>query len=1100
MLLDPGRTGIQFINSLQETAEKNYFTYQYIYNGGGVAAGDVNNDGLPDLFFTANQQPDKLYINEGGLHFRDASSGLDPAANRGWSTGVTMADVNGDGWLDIYVCKSAKYPAAKRENVLYINQGNGKFVDQAKAYGLNDPGFSTQASFFDYDRDGDLDMYLMNHPVENEATLEEMKEKRFQRDPMQSDKLYRNNGDNTFTDVSCEAGLLPDFYGYGLGLVTADINDDGWTDIYVANDYTENDYCYLNNGDGTFREAVTELTDYISHYGMGCDIADFNNDGLVDIVVLDMLPATRFRQKTMLPGKSAEEMKEQTEAGFYKTYMQNTLQLNEGNGHFREIAWLAGVAATDWSWAALFADLDNDGWKDLYITNGFLRDVRNMDVIEERSRRANAQGIYRVRLFEELNRIPSVKLANFAFRNGGGLSFSNVTSSWGLNQGAFSNGAVVSDLDGDGDLDLVVNNLNDYAFVYENRAMQQGENHYLQVRLETPGHTALVYNAKVRLETASGLQVQEYTPVRGYESAMTGPLHFGLGKEETVNRLTVEWPDGHCSELQNVAADQLITVSYNQPETCDRNRQPAPELLFSDITAGAGVSLKTIENPFDDRSLQPLLPFRRSDLGSPMAAGDVNGDGRTDIWIGGAAGQESRLLIREKGDRFHVSPQPAFRNDRRFEDGGAAFLDADGDGDLDLYVASGGYEMPHDANHLQDRLYWNDGKGNFRAAKDALPEINEATAVVLPLDFDQDGDLDLLVCGRLTPGRYPEPPRSYLLENREGRFTDVTRTIAPGFLEGGNITDAVMADISGDGKADLVLAGEFMPIRVFSLENGRFMEIHPGGLSQTHGWWQSLQTADLDEDGDLDLIAGNLGLNHPFRVKPSAPAEWYLVPLPDGTKRILVSQFERDKTYPFLNKNELDEYLPGLTQLIPDHASYARTTTAQLLGPLLNQSTVYRIFEWRNAWFENLGNGNLVMHPLPDAAQLTPGQALLAADFNLDSHTDLLIAGSLQMLYARYPSLPAAGFYLLGDGKGNFRTEKSYISGFQPVPGSRSLAISANDDGNLLLLCAGSNAGIRVFRLEAGKDFIELSTNVQYVNSWGDAPVSTPDTGTWSDD
>ncbi len=1101
-MISAENSGIYFNNTLREDTQKNYFTYQYIYNGGGVACGDLNGDGLPDLFFTANQTKDQLYLNDGSMHFHNASQLLDPSADYGWSTGVSLADVNADGLLDIYVCKSAKYPAAKRQNVLYIQQADGHFLNQASDYGLNDPAYSTQASFFDYDLDGDLDMYLMNHPPDNQASLTDLVQKNNQRDQMRSDKLYRNNGDHTFSDVSTSSGLLPDYYGYGLGLCTVDINGDGWTDIYVANDYSIPDYMYINQKNGSFLESYSNMTQQGSFYGMGCDIADYNNDKLPDIVVADMLCRDHYRRLSQLAGKASKDFTQYLEAGFHPTYMANSLQLNNGDGTFSEIAALAGIKATDWSWSVLLQDLDNDAWKDLFISNGYLHDVRNIDVINNRKKRANKQGLYKVRLFDELNKIPSHKLSNFTFRNNHDLTFDWVSGQWGLNKASFSNGAVFADLDQDGDLDLVVNNLNDPAFVYENNSRQIGLNHYIDIALSASDNPILVYNTKIEIETASTFQNQEYTPVRGYESAAAIPLHFGLGADSLIKKMIVTWPDGKQNILDNLPADQLIRVNHQDATDADKKDENAIA-LFKEITHQIGFDLKaTVWKHPDDYASQALLPFSVTAQGPQLANADVNADGLEDVYLGGGKGSAGKLFIQQNNGQFVLSKNKVFAKDKDLVDGQAAFLDIDNDGDVDLYVATCAGSNDSSKNNAPDRLYLNNGKGIFQKSSASIPDINTATFCVLPINANNDQYTDLFVGGQVVPGHYPETPKSYLLINHAGKFTDSTDVLAPALRQAGLVRSALFVNILGDRMPELIVAGEWMPIRVFAFNGHTWMPMHPAGLEHTNGWWQSLAAADFDQDGDLDLVAGNMGLNNDFHASPDQPLENYLLSNSQNNKPYLFfSHYEKGTPYPIEHFDVLTQYLPLIKNKYPNNNTFARASTNEIISGI-QTSGHYTIHQLASVLLENLGDSSFRVKPFSKIIQRAPAMGLLVDDFNQDGNYDILVAGNFnQTASGKSPFNGSSGTYLNGNGMGDFWIQMSYISGFNTTGAGRNIILIHLKSGDQVILQSQYNETIKAWLIQNNdSDVITLSTKTQYVNTWGDSPISTNDTGSWEDE
>ncbi|MEM1095583.1 MAG: VCBS repeat-containing protein, partial [Bacteroidota bacterium] len=861
--MPPAATGLDFVNEIQEDAGFNVLEYEYFYNGGGVAVGDVNRDGRPDLFFTANIGPDRLYLNRGNWQFEDVTEQAGFTHAPSWTTGVTMVDINADGWLDIYVCKSGRVSEERRRNALYINNQDGTFSEQAAAYGIDSPAYSTHATFFDYDRDGDLDLYLLNHPIRRLERFDVELVKQ-QRDPLSGDKLFRNDG-GTFVDVSEAAGIIGNPLGFGLSVTTSDIDGDGWLDLYIANDYVEDDYLYINNQDGTFREEIRSWMRYTSNASMGADIADVNNDGLQDVVTLDMLAEDPRRLHRLKGPDDDARFQQLRREGYHAQYTRNMLQLNQGNGTFSEIGQLAGIAQTDWSWAPLLADFDNDGHKDLFVTNGYMRDYTDMDFLTTKLRAALQVARNQGQPLDALTLVQQMSMStlpNYGYRNRGDLTFADVTDDWGLGKPGLSSGAAYADLDDDGDLDLIVTNLNEPAWLYQNTADQRGQHNYLKVDLTgAPGNT-LGIGAHVSIKLADGsVLVQEQMPVRGYQSSVDPVLLFGLGDAANVS-ITVTWPDGRHETRDAVAANQ--TLAFDWSNASDTAQPPAtePTPRFVLLPDGLGLDAVHRENDFDDLEREPLLPRRFSRQGPALAVADVNRDGLDDVFVGGAQDQAAQLYLQQLDATFKPAAVPAFATDASFEDVDALFFDADADGDMDLYIVSGGTARTDGAAY-QDRLYLNSGFGGFTRAPDALPELRTSGAVVAGHDWDGDGDTDLFVGGHVQPGRYPLPERSYLLENVGGTFADATERVAPDLMAPGLVGDALWADLDGDSSAELVVAGEWMPIRVFQpTDGGSFAEVTSAfGFDGTTGWWRSLLAHDLDGDGDLDLLAGNRGLN-----------------------------------------------------------------------------------------------------------------------------------------------------------------------------------------------------------------------------------------------
>ncbi|WP_456426449.1 VCBS repeat-containing protein [Rhodocaloribacter sp.] len=1063
-------SGVTFVNRIVEDEGFNVLEYEYFYNGAGVAVGDVDNDGLPDLFFTANMGPNRLYRNKGGFVFEDVTeqAGLAETAAT-WDTGGAMADVNGDGRLDIYVCRSGRVSEDRRRNALYVNNGDGTFTERAAAYGLDDPAYSTHAAFFDYDRDGDLDLYLLNHPIRRLNRFDVALLKR-QRDPLAGDKLYRNDG-GRFTDVSAEAGILGNPIGFGLSVTVSDLNDDGFPDLFVANDYVEDDYLYLNNGDGTFTERIRDALAHSSYSSMGADVADFNNDARPDILTLDMLAEDHRRQKLLKGPDGYERFAMLRGFGYHPQYMRNMLQRNNGNGTFSEIGQMAGVSNTDWSWAPLLADFDLDGWKDLFVTNGYLRDYTNLDflaTLDRALREAKEQG----RPLDPLalvRQMPSTPLANYAYRNNGDGTFENRSAAWGLAEPGFSNGAAYADLDDDGDLDLVVNNVNAEAFVYRNHAERYTDRHHLKVRLDGPPGNRFGIGAKVTLTTDDGRRFfQEMIPGRGYQSTVEPVLLFGLGAATRV-RVAVTWPDGRRQSLAGVVADRTLTLRHadaSEPTGPEPPEDEAPP-LFAPLPGSRGLAFAHREDPFVDFEREPLLPHMLSRLGPALARADVNRDGLPDVFVGGAKGQPAALFLQQIDGRFRRAPLPAFDADRAFEDVDALFFDADGDHDLDLYVVSGGSDVPRDAPGYQDRLYVNNGFGRLSRAPGALPAMPASGGVVAAHDFDGDGDLDLFAGGRVLPGRYPLAPRSYLLENDgDGHFTDVTEEAAEALVAPGMVTAALWRDLDGDGAAELVLAGEWMPLRVFRVNaDHTFTEItEEAGLARTNGWWNALAAADFDGDGDLDLVAGNRGLNAPMRATPDEPAAIYAADFDrNGFVDAVMSYFIHGKPYPVPARDELLAQIPSLAERFPTYASYAGATIDDVL-PRADAVTL-EAFDFETRLFENLGDGTFRPRRLPLEAQISQVNALIAADFDRDGAMDVLMAGNNFGVRPQWGAYDAGqGLLLRGRGDGTFEPVTATRSGFFAPGEVRGMVVVPTPAGPILV-AAPNDAPLAVFAL-----------------------------------
>ena len=874
-LLDSTKTNITFSNNINETENLNVLSYEYFYNGGGVAVGDVNNDGLEDIFLTANMGSNKLYLNMGGMKFKDITEQAGAAISGrtgGWKTGVTMADVNGDGLTDIYICYSGKSETNLRKNQLFINQGNLKFTEQASRYGLDDPGYSTQAAFFDYDNDGDLDMFLLNHNVKKIDNME-FARYRNETDSLAGDKLFENQN-NHFVDVSKKAGIHQNPLTFGLGIAIADVNKDGWQDIYVTNDYNEPDYLYINDHHGSFIEKSQQYFRHLSQFSMGVDIADFNNDGLPDIMTLDMLPEDNRRRKLLQLQENYESFELMQSQDLYKQYMRNMLQLNNGNETFSEVAQLSGVAATDWSWCPLFGDFDNDGYKDLLVTNGYLRDYTNKDFLrywgDYKIKRAVNREPYL--LMDLIKVMPSTTLPNYIFRNNHNLTFSNMQQEWGLGRAGISNGAVYADLDNDGDLDLVINNINEPASVYQNTGREQFNTAYLSVKLTGKKENINAVGAKVLLYSNGSLQYQEVNPNRGYLSCVSTQLHFGLGSVKKIDSLRVIWPDNTSQLIINPAVNERLLIRYKESEV---------PFIFANTSIKKPVFTKVegIIHHCDtaatdnDFKRQQLMLFMYSKTGPVIAKGDINKEGLEDFYVSGSNNNPGKLYIQQAGGKFLPGEEIGSENSSPVC--AAVFFDANGDGYDDLYLAKGGYGR-YEANsvELQDELYFNDGNGNLNVAKGSLPDVSASSkSCVRACDYDGDGDMDLFVGGRIIPGNYPVAPMSYLLTNNgKGSFS----IAATPFSNPGMVTDAQWADINSDGRKDLVLCGEFMPVKVFINTTKGFVDRTNDYFEKPQqGFWFTLTIADVDADGRPDIIAGNLGTNSLIRASEKEPAELY---------------------------------------------------------------------------------------------------------------------------------------------------------------------------------------------------------------------------------
>jgi enediyne biosynthesis protein E4 len=1032
-------TGVHFENRLTDTRDLNVFTYRNYYNGGGVAIGDLTGDGLPEIVLTSNQGGPRLYLNLGHFHFRDITEEAGVAEHGRWTTGVTLADVNGDGKLDIYVCHAGLGPGALRANTLYINQGmiDGipRFKEMAAQYGLADTGYSTQAAFFDYDGDGDLDMFLIRNSPRPVASIA-VRNERNQRDPLGGHELYRNDGGH-FVNVSEQAGIYGPTIGFGLGIAVADVNRDGRPDVYVANDFFERDYLYLNNGNGTFREVLEDAMPVSSYFSMGVDIADIDNDGWPDIYTSDMLPEDDDRLKTTQSFEPWTLYEAKAREGFDHQLMRNMLQRNNRNGTFSDLAWQAGVARTDWSWAALLADFDLDGNKDIFVANGLARDVTSQDYIaflsnDQTLLAATRGGSQRADFTSLIKAMTSTKLPNYAFRNNGDVTFTNVSAAWGLDRPSFSNGAAYGDLDGDGALDLVVNNVNDEVFVYRNNARTQlPANHYLQVSLVGTGANPFAVGARVTLRTRDRQFMQELEPTRGFQSSVDYTLTFGVGRVDTLESVSVDWPDGKTSRLDRVATDQRLSVRESDGHFQPPNRPSAHPPLFRDVTAQVGLDFKHQENEFVDFDREPLTLKMVSREGPFVAVGDVNGDGLDDFFIGGAKGQPSALYVQRLNGTFVATNQQVFAADSISEDLGAAFFDANGDGNLDLYIVTGGNEFSDLAPALEDRLYLGDGRGHFTKTSGRLPPLfGSGSRVAVSNDY-------VFVGGRVVPGRYGVNPPSTLLKNDgRGHFSDVTAQVAPELARIGLVTDALWVDVDHDGRLDLVVVGEWMPITVFRNTGTKLERLPVRGLEHTSGMWNRIITADFNGDGRPDFVVGNLGLNSRLHASTTEPARMYVKDFDrNGFPEQIVTLYENGKSVPLALRDELTNALPYLKPRYPKYSDYAGQTVEQIFGSGLNDALVQQAETFATTLALSNRDGSYTLVPLAREAQIAPVYGILAGDFDHDGKTDLLLAGNFSGVQPEIGSMMASyGLMLRGNGRGGFTPLHADQSGFV-VPG-----------------------------------------------------------------
>ena len=999
--ITPEKSGVTFANIVRDSKDLNILDYLYFYNGGGVAVGDINNDGLSDLFFVSNQGKSRLFLNktqkETGIKFEDISEKAQIGGSANWKTGVTMADVNGDGWLDIYVCAVSNYKTFKGHNELFINNQDGTFSEKSKEYGLDFQGFSTQAAFFDYDHDGDLDMYLLNHAVHTSISYDRVNVRALDRDELAGDYLFRNDGAK-FTNASVKAGIYAAPQGYGLGISVGDLNNDGWEDIYVANDFHEDDYYYINQKNGTFKESLRSHFTHTSKFSMGNDMADVNNDGLLDVVTMDMYPQDPKVEKSSMGEDPLDVYLYKLQFGYYNQYTRNTLQLNLGGERFSDIGAMSGISATDWSWAPLLADYDNDGVKDLFISNGIERRPNDLEYIKYVSNPMMEMMLEKGKKSdrEALGKMPNGHWHNYLYKGTDSLLFEDKSLAWGFKDFNCSNGAVYADLDNDGDLELITNNLNTPAGIYENRANELFKNNYLKVKLKGQNANSFGVGAKVYLKSNNKWLYQQNMPTRGFMSSVEPWLTFGLGKAANIDSLVVIWPTQKAQILTNVKPNQTLVLKQ---ELATQSWQFVPEkkAIFENVTAQYPIDFTHNENEYYDFTREPLMPFKVSTEGPKMAVGDVNGDKLDDFYVGGPKYQAGKLFLQKPDGQFAESKQAAFVTDTLCEDTDAVFFDADGDKDLDLYVVSGGNEFFAQNEPLLDRLYFNDGKGGFSRNRAALPKLYGNKSCVKPFDFDADGDLDLFVGGRVVAYHYGQSPDSYLfINNGKGVYTDETAQLAPKLRKAGMITDATWADVDNDKDADLVVVGDWMGITIFENQNGKF-DILNSELDNKKGFWQTIKPADLDGDGDTDFVVGNLGENTKFRRAEKAVLRMYESDfLNTGLKSDQILAYsDGEEFYPVASKDELGKTLPFLNKRFPNYKDFAGKTIEKIFKSAeLDAATLHEVNTFESVWVENLGKGEFRVHRLPSEAQVSKTFAVHIADVTNDGKPDILLGGN----------------------------------------------------------------------------------------------------------
>lgn len=1102
--LPPSQTGIHFNNDVQENDSSQSFINEFGYMGGGVGIGDFNKDGLPDIFFTGNQVSCRLYINKGNHRFEDVTeqAGLQTQV---WATGVSVVDINNDGYDDIYISVFGQNLFRRAANLLYINQHNGRFKEAAAEYGLADTSYSTQAVFTDYDRDGDLDMYLANYLL-NGPNANTINPRNLTGSSPANDKLYRNDGipaggtHPVFTDVTVEAGIKDD--GYGLGVVVSDFNNDHWPDIYVANDFLSDDILWLNNHNGSFTNTIAKGIRHQSYSSMGTDAADINNDGLPDIVTLDMMPENNQRRKTTFSFMNYERYQAERAAGYEPGFMRNMLQLNNGAckagdtsvPFFSEIGQLAGISTTDWSWSVLMADFDNDGWKDMHITNGIGRDFINADFIEFSSMIfANKRSPQEQRqlINSKLASLDHISLGNYYYSNNHDLTFTNASAQAGIDEASMSNGAAWADLDNDGDLDLVVNNINKAAFVFVNNTIRPGKPvtaHFLSVALKGDSTNRQGFGTKVILYHNGQVQLQEQSPVRGYFSSVDQRLYFGVGEErikeredriQGINPLSVDsveviWPNGSVQVLWEVPVDTLLVLSIKDahvPLPVPTHTMPPP--VFEQTSLATQLGYKHTEGNYNDFASQRLLPQKYSQLGPFIATADVNKDGLMDFFAGGAFNFSGKLFIQQANGAF--TARTLTDSIKMQEDLDCVFFDADGDGDEDLLIGVGDIRFEEDAAWNKPLLYVNDGQGNFSINHSAIPaHVRTIAGAISVGDYDYDGLPDLFIGGRVS-GRYPLPPKSFILHNNKGFFSDVTATVCPALQQPGMITGAVWTDLDNDQQTDLVIAGEWMAVRFFKNDKGRLQEITGAtGLQQMEGMWRSLAAADVDGDGDIDLVAGNMGLNCDYKVSKEEPMHLFAKDM-DGNGSIDPIPFYyfkdndgRRRSFPAINRRQFADQVPAIKKQFLYHKDYAQATFTNIYtGKAKDSLLQLTCDETATCWLENIGNGKFVKRYLPVAAQFAPVNAIVCEDIDRDGTPDLLLAGNeyqAEVMTGRYDA--SWGCYLKGRKNKQFKTVSPATSGFILKGDVKDLALVKLGNGNRLIVAGVNNETLQVLSLQ----------------------------------
>ncbi|MGB0403037.1 MAG: VCBS repeat-containing protein [Salibacteraceae bacterium] len=1056
-LLNADSTGIAFNNTFSPEAEIEFFDFQYQFNGGGVAIADFNNDGLSDVYFTGNEVSNKLYLNKGNLKFEDITESSGTSLKQAWSNGVSVIDINNDGFLDIYVSKGGNRKTEKRKNALLINNGDLTFTDKAQEYGIADTGWSTQSIFLDFDNDNDLDLFVLNHP--NIWKNDKKMSRDNYKNAVRGEDHFYVNENGKYIESSKKVGLkVESFGGHGLGVTVGDLDQNGYPDLYVSNDYDEPDYMYMNQGDGTFKEEVKKRTTHIALYSMGSDIADFNNDGLMDFIALDMSAEDHFRLKTQMGAMAPQKFYELVRFGLPHQYMYNTLQLNNGNGTFSDVAQIAGVGSTDWSWAPLFADFDNDGQKDLLVTNGYRLDDRDNDFNRlVRVKYPSSDQLPTDAKFELFKSTPSTPLSNYVYKNNGDFTFSKKTYEWGLSKKGFTQGAAFGDLDNDGDLDLVMNNIEDLAFVYENKS-ENLENNYLTIKVIADQGTRI--GALIKVKTGNTEQTQQVQPTRGYLSSSNSEIHFGLGDFSGEVEISIEWKDGTVSKL-NSAINQSIEVS--KESNLASSKIKTIDKQFEKIENELGINFTHVENKYDDFKKEILLPHRNSQHGPGMAVGDLNEDGFDDIYMGGAHNQTAAIYFQNKNGSFTKQQIPVLIQNKKHEDLGALIYDYDNDGDNDLYVVSGGNEFEPKNNLYQDRLYENKGRGVLALTKGILPKGAISGKAITAGDYDNDGDLDLFVGGRLEPGKYPFPAESRILEFDNGKYINVTDSVSPEIKMAGLVTNAKWIDYDNDKDLDLIVVGEWMPIMLLKNENGKLTWDKSSELDELVGWWSGLITKDFDGDGDEDFMVGNLGLNYKYKASKDAPFQIWCNDFDEnGSFDIVLGYYDHGACYPVRGRQCSSQQMPFIKEKYPTYNEFASATIKDVYGEKLKTALNYQATTFESVYVENQGSGKFKISALPKMSQFS-----MITDFVSTKDKEVVLGGNLYTAEVETPRADASiGLVLRMNSKNEWVAYEYSKTGLY-IPGDvKQLEIVNTYNNGAYIIAAKNDSKVQVIKIK----------------------------------